>query len=1541
MTDTLLPEPEQPIEPGNGGGEPPPPPPPPPPQLSITQVSPIAAALVGGVEITISGTGFQPGAQVFFGSSQASNVSFVSDTSLRAVLPPAGQTGSVNVTVVNPNGTTAARSGGFTYITMDDSGRAEVLGVDPLAVIENIQTDVTLRGRNLIAAHNAGLLVLRGPARANLTISNFRTSTDAATGIDEITVSVRVAASPPLAPQERLVVQILASRRAEALSDGIFESSRQLFTVLPSGIPVLLGYTANLDPTRPNVVVVTGKNLQGCSLNLGTNATIHLQRSDDDIVAGIVTIPPNQPAPDLSVLSTVNTEIARLDMEIMPIAQQSAQAATEGESSALADTGPGAIDVTLTAVPGQQVVAPSEQDSTVFKLTGASPSNLGFNWSNLEVSVFDVFFRFRIINIVRLIPFFDGGDDQTPITPQVGRLFSVRGTGILFALRVEITITITVVIVIGFRNDIWGFGLFNEFPEFPWAIGSFVIGFRVHISIDISIHSLTALVLPGGRLQVLAVFDLQIGIDFTISNNGLHLHFDPRFTHKVIFREIKPFHPLFLCDGRFQLAEENGLTVFPDSFGGHQSFYFARAAGECCFTWRFDMELVRFTDGGPETTVQQPFNADLCLNAAPPPSLGNIIITSEHPAPTGFPPRLVMTFDDLATLRCLAQPVDAAGNPTGPPQDVTTLGYDVEFFIDLFSPQVLDPTLIGPGSAAPILAGDSLIRAKVWPRQGEIQLFTFWPGGILGFAIINQLNRGLAPAVIGSNPLPVTVQQPTQIAVTPTLVFTGPQNPTVPTESPSLFTLQQEAVREIERYEPFEAQQLEYRLAVKLSFPSNFSFPATLRFKIASVQMMVVKNRGTNMTVTTPPVSEAPLANTGFSSRQSDNTASHFFEKLVQVNQEVTINLSSRPAGNTPIELTAFKIAPNIKDEIGQSKLVPPGKLVADKEVILLINLQETSGAPVAGIKQLKLGVRNDETYEEYLRVFPEVRTILMGGPFENFASTFFAALPATGAPSAGLLETKGKELWNLAVTNMPTLKDDRPLYWSRLQAIGALRAHYKRKGLGQPTVFQFEWPSRGLEQVDGRISFGTPAPAGRKAIVTGFDPFQLTLLINRSNPSGLIALALRDKTINSTQGSTLVKTAIFPVRYKDFDDGIVENAVEPNIGSIDLLMTCSQGRDFYDVERFAGKNRGHVIPDNNNLFNPGTAIPNSDLTIPSRGGTSLGGAQFLESTLPYERVITSDSSTRTGPPFSPNSPFIVNQHYWILGVPETANPGKFRPAPTDASDDATFLKKEGPDDNTTAREGSGRNFLSNEIFYRTALLRTVRPALPSGHLHVPPVDNQPQTRGPGLLTAAETALMRFLNDRLQLRSLRNVVFPQTGINRTSAPLFMQAMNESNATVSIESVQIDPQQGFTLQTTLPTQVNAGSVLSLAFTFTPTEVRVYRSIVRARGAGGVILFSAQLTGEGIPLPPAPQITGFDPTAGQLGDTVTIFGTNLDGATAVRIGTVATTFFVVSPTEISADVTGPPRIGQIFVDTPSGTAASSGTFRVIRPPRPPIE
>lgn len=230
-------------------------------------------------------------------------------------------------------------------------------------------------------------------------------------------------------------------------------------------------------------------------------------------------------------------------------------------------------------------------------------------------------------------------------------------------MRVQITIHIRVVLIIGFRFDIRDFGYYNEFgSEYPWAIGSIVIGIRIEIEILIQISALVALVLPGGALRILFYFNLTIDIDFTISTDGHTLSFDLHFKYRVDYTRIGPQkNLLFPCDVRFQLAEDNGQTTFTDNIGAQQSFYFVGAAGECCVPWEFDLRLVRFAPDGPDEAVQEGFRAEYCLNAAPNPDLRDVIITSEPP-PVGAPPTLELDIGETATIKALARPVDEVGN---------------------------------------------------------------------------------------------------------------------------------------------------------------------------------------------------------------------------------------------------------------------------------------------------------------------------------------------------------------------------------------------------------------------------------------------------------------------------------------------------------------------------------------------------------------------------------------------------------------------------------------------------------------------------------------------------------------------------------------------------------------------------------------------------------------------------------------------------------------------------------------------------------------
>lgn len=81
---------------------------------------------------------------------------------------------------------------------------------------------------------------------------------------------------------------------------------------------------------------------------------------------------------------------------------------------------------------------------------------------------------------------------------------------------------------------------------------------------------------------------------------------------------------------------------------------------------------------------------------------------------------------------------------------------------------------------------------------------------------------------------------------------------------------------------------------------------------------------------------------------------------------------------------------------------------------------------------------------------------------------------------------------------------------------------------------------------------------------------------------------------------------------------------------------------------------------------------------------------------------------------------------------------------------------------------------------------------------------------------------------------------------------------------------------------------------------------------------------------------PTISSFTPTSAGAGITITISGTNLLGATEVKIGGVAaSSFTVISPTSISAVVASAAASGSVAVTTPGGTATKAGFIFVPTP------
>jgi len=84
----------------------------------VTSVAPSAGPFGGGNTVTLTGTGFQSGANVTFGASQASNVIVLDSTKITATVPSfaqASEPAPTTVTVVNPGSKAAGSAGAYTY----------------------------------------------------------------------------------------------------------------------------------------------------------------------------------------------------------------------------------------------------------------------------------------------------------------------------------------------------------------------------------------------------------------------------------------------------------------------------------------------------------------------------------------------------------------------------------------------------------------------------------------------------------------------------------------------------------------------------------------------------------------------------------------------------------------------------------------------------------------------------------------------------------------------------------------------------------------------------------------------------------------------------------------------------------------------------------------------------------------------------------------------------------------------------------------------------------------------------------------------------------------------------------------------------------------------------------------------------------------------------------------------------------------------------------------------------------------------------------
>ncbi len=84
---------------------------------TVTAISPTLGSAGGGTAVTITGSGFQPGATVTIGGAAATGVTVVSSTTITAS-SPAGTGGPVAVVVTNADGQSGTLANGFSFLTV-------------------------------------------------------------------------------------------------------------------------------------------------------------------------------------------------------------------------------------------------------------------------------------------------------------------------------------------------------------------------------------------------------------------------------------------------------------------------------------------------------------------------------------------------------------------------------------------------------------------------------------------------------------------------------------------------------------------------------------------------------------------------------------------------------------------------------------------------------------------------------------------------------------------------------------------------------------------------------------------------------------------------------------------------------------------------------------------------------------------------------------------------------------------------------------------------------------------------------------------------------------------------------------------------------------------------------------------------------------------------------------------------------------------------------------------------------------------------------
>lgn len=331
-------------------------------------------------------------------------------------------------------------------------------------------------------------------------------------------------------------------------------------------------------------------------------------------------------------------------------------------------------------------------------------------------------------------------------------------------------------------------------------------------------------------------------------------------------------------------------------------------------------------------------------------------------------------------------------------------------------------------------------------------------------------------------------------------------------------------------------------------------------------------------------------------------------------------------------------------------------------------------------VEELRLG--------KAIKAMPEAAT-QFGSRLNRFSKLIYTVNSYDGA--SRLIANEGNQLWRTAIDEYAKRKDfdDRPLYWARLKFNTIIKNTKLFAKLSKTEQQQLLWISELATRGNSDVEFDKNTRF--KILLTGFDPFFLDRNIDQSNPSGVIATAFDNKVFYVGGQAVEVETLIVPVRFEDFDKGMIETMLTPRLQNkqVDMIVTVSMGRDDFDLERFPGLRRSAKAPDNLNVYTGASA---ETPLVPMYAGKMLKGPEFNQFSLPASAMKLAEGA------------FKINDNHKVTTKTKSFHPKNLNELEGEVS-----------------VQGSGGGYLSNEISYRSLLLRDKYQAdLPVGHIHTP-----------------------------------------------------------------------------------------------------------------------------------------------------------------------------------------------------------------------------